>query len=204
MLQNRKHYRKSLASRGLIFMDGQELDIAVCNLSITGLLAELEASEGFKDIKDVFQAIQSTPIVDIFLQEMHLAGEAEVVRADLDEERINIALEFRNISYGIDNLLYKRRAYRKNITAPGYIVINKEILRFDTQNISVDGLLIRIAETVQATEGEVTDFEFLNLELKGTVKVIWMEYGKDGSTLMGLQYMQMVKEAFKGFPRFVF
>ncbi len=54
MLQNRKHYRKSLTSRGLIFMDGQELEISVCNLSITGLLAELEVSEGVKDIKDVF------------------------------------------------------------------------------------------------------------------------------------------------------
>lgn len=204
MQQNRKHYRKSLTSRGLIFMDGQELEMAVCNLSITGLLAELEASEGVKDIKDVFQAIQSTPIVDIYLQEMQLAGEAEVVRADFEEDRIYIALEFRNISFGVDTLLYKRKAYRKNITAPGYIVFKKEILRFETQNISVDGLLIRIAETVQATEGEVTDFEFMNLELKGEVQVIWVEYEEGGGTLIGLKYVQMVKETFKGVPRFAF
>ena len=138
------------------------------------------------------------------MQEMHLAGEAEVVRADLDEERIYLALEFRNISYGVDNLLYKRKAYRKNITAPGYIVFNKEILRFDTQNISVDGLLIRILKIVRVKEGQVTDFEFLNLELKGEVEVVWVEYGENGETLIGLQYVQLVREAFKGIPRFVF
>lgn len=204
MLQNRQNFRKCVASKGLVFIDGQELEIVVRNLSITGLLAELEANDKITNIRDVFKAVKSNSIVDIYLQEMHLAGEAEVVRADLDEGRIYIALEFRNMSYGVDHLLYKRKAYRKSIQVPGYIVFNKKVLRFGTQNISVDGLMIRIPETVRASEGEVTDFEFLNLELKGQVKVIWVEYGEDGSTLMGLRYVQMIRETFKGIPRFVF
>lgn len=204
MLQNRQNFRKSVASSGLIFMDGQELGIVVRNLSITGLLAELQENDEITGVRDVFKAVQSTPIVDIYLQEMHLAGEAEIVRSDYEEGRIYIALEFRNISYGVDHVLYKRKAYRKSMKVPGYIVFRKKVLRFETQNISVDGLMIRIPEKISASEGEVTDFEFLNLELKGKVKVVWVEYDEEGATLLGLRYVEMVRETFKGIPRFTF
>lgn len=203
MLQNRQNFRKSVASRGLIFMDGRELSIVVRNLSITGLLAELQDDE-VVGIRDVFNAIKSTPVVDIYLQEMHLAGEAEVVRSDLEDGRIFIALEFRNISYGVNHLLYKRKAYRKSIKVPGYIVFKKKVFRFETENISVDGLMVRIPEKISVPEGEVTEFEFINLELKGKVKVIWLEYEEGGATLLGLKYVEMVRETFKGIPRFTF
>ncbi len=204
MLQNRQNFRKSVASSGLIFMDGRELSIVVRNLSITGLLAELQENDEITEISDVFKAIQSTPVVDIYLQEMHLAGEAEVVRSDLEDGRIFIALEFRNISYGVDHLLYKRKAYRKSIKVPGYIVFKKKVFRFETQNISVDGLMVRIPEKVSASEGVVTEFEFINLELKGKVKVIWLDNEEEGATLLGLKYVEMVRETFKGIPRFTF
>jgi len=38
-------------------------------------------------------------MIDLYLPEMRLNGEAEVVRADMEGDRIMLALEFKNISY---------------------------------------------------------------------------------------------------------
>jgi hypothetical protein len=122
-------------------MGGEELEISVRNLSITGLLAELDDNIGIHDIKDVFKSVKLSPTIDLYLPEMHLAGEAEVVRADMIEGRIYLALEFRNVSYDVDNVLYKRKAYRKNMTAPGQIVFDGNKYDFNTKNVSVDGLM---------------------------------------------------------------
>lgn len=202
MSREERAYRKNLTSYGLIYFGGEELIIDVRNLSITGLLAELDPNSGVTDINDIFDSVKSSSITDIFLPEMRLAGEVEVVRVDMIEDHIYLALEFRNISYDVDNLLYKRKAYRKNLMAPGKIVFNGEKYHFNTSNVSVDGLMIQLKEHIEVTIGTVTLFDFKRLRLRGQIKVVWVEYNEDGSTLMGLQYVQMEKETIKGIPRF--
>lgn len=203
MQQNsRQHYRKELASKGLIFLLGVEMEMIVRNVSITGLLGEIEINDQIKDIKNVFEGIKDSTIVDVFLEGLRLAGEAEVVRVDMVENRILIALEFKNISYDVNNLLYKRRAYRKGMTAPGKIEIAGKSYDFMTRNVSVEGLMIRIPEYVSVKEGDTVPFVFERLELSGKIKVIWFSYDEDGGTLMGLQYIYMENAKIKGIPRF--
>ncbi|MFW5444196.1 MAG: PilZ domain-containing protein [Methylococcaceae bacterium] len=204
MLEEQRSYRKKIASHGLIYLGGEERDISVRNLSITGLLAELADNSASFDIRDVFQLIKLSTSIDIYLPEMRLAGEAEVVRADIVDGLIHLALEFRNLSYDVDTLLYKRKAYRKNMTAPGQIVFNNKKYDFFTKNISVDGLMILMKETIDVDEGTLTIFDFKRLNLRGKIKVIWVDHGLDGSTLIGLQYVQMEKDKIKGIPRFNF
>lgn len=202
MSGQKRSYRKKLASYGLIYLGSEELEISVKNLSITGLLAELEGNDAVYGIKDVFQAIELTAIIDLYLPEMRLAGEAEITRADLQDEKICLALEFRNISYEVSNSLYKRKAYRKNLTAPGVIVFNGEKYNFFTKNVSVGGLTIMLNERVFVQEGSVTIFDFKKLGLRGEIKVVWVEYIDDDFTLMGLQYVQMERKDISGIPRF--
>lgn len=199
---SRQHYRKPLASKGLIFLLGTEMEMVIRNISITGMLGEIEIDEKIKDIKNVFQAIKDSTIVDVFLEELQLAGEAEIVRVDIVDTHIHIALEFKNISYDTDNLLYKRRAYRKGLAAPGKIEFGGKAYDFMTRNVSVEGLMIRIAEHVSVEEGEVVPFVFERLELSGEIKVIWFYYDEDGGTLIGLQYIYMENAKIKGIPRF--
>jgi hypothetical protein len=199
---SRQHYRKGLASKGLIFLLGVEMEIIIRNVSITGLMGEIELNETITDIKDIFQGIKDSTIVDVFLEDMHLAGEAEVVRADLADERIYIALEFKNLSYDVDNLLYKRKAYRKGLAAPGKIEFSGKIYDFMTRNVSVEGLMIRIPAYVTVRENEVVRFIFERLNLNGEIKVIWFEYDEDGGTLMGLQYVYMENTKINGIPHF--
>jgi hypothetical protein len=202
MAEVKRSYRKNLTSFGLIYLGRKELEISVRNLSITGLLAEVEDNAAISNIKDVFQSIKLSPTIDIYLEEMRIAGEAEIVRADMIDGQVYLAIEFRNVYHNVEDVLYKRKAYRKNMTAPGKIIFNKKKYTFNTKNVSVDGLMIHLKEKLEIESGTITIFDFKRLQLRGEIKVMWVEHCEDDSTLMGLQYLHMEKEDMKGVPRF--
>lgn len=196
-------YRKNLASYGMLYLGFQEHEIWVVNLSLTGLLAVLKVKPEVNGIKDIFTALQISPVIDFYLPEMRLAGEAEMVRAEAVDDNFEIAIEFRNLSYDTDNLLYSRRAYRKNMTAPGHIVLNDTDYDFVTENVSVDGLMIRMLGKIEVEKGTLASFDYKHLDLEGEVKVVWIDHD-DISTLMGLQYMHMERNYIKGIPNFTY
>ncbi|KAF3983623.1 MAG: PilZ domain-containing protein [Methylococcales symbiont of Hymedesmia sp. n. MRB-2018] len=202
MSDEKRSYRKNLTSYGLIYIGGEELEISVRNLSITGVLAELENNSSINNINAVFASIKESSLIDIYLPEMRLAGEAEVVRADMVDGHIYLAIEFRTVSYDIDNVLYKRKVYRKEMTAPGQIIFNGNKYKFFSKNVSVDGLMILLNEYIEVDNGTITIFDFKRLQLRGKIKVAWVERADSHSTLMGLQYVQMKKEDITGIPRF--
>jgi hypothetical protein len=202
MSEKKRYYRKKLTSHGFIFIAGEEIEVSVRNLSVTGLLAELSRNSAIRSIQDLFDAIKASTEVDIYLPEMHLAGEAEVVRADLIDGQIYVALEFTHITYDVDDLLYKRKNYRKEMVAPGQIVFDGEKYDFTTRNVSVTGLLIHLDERIAVKEGTVTIFDFKRLNLRGHIKVVWVEEAEEGGTYMGLEYVQMEKTDIKGIPSF--
>ena len=202
MLQSRQNYRKKLSSVGFLFMRGIEHEIIIRNLSISGLLVELEVNSDLINIHDVFDEINHSTVVDLFIPEMRLAGEADIVRVDKVENVIYMGLEFKNINFDVDQLLYKRKVYRKNMTAPGQIVFAGQPYQFKTRNVSVDGLMIHIEDSVTVEVGTVATFEFPKLSLQGEAKVIWVEYNQNDGVLMGLKYMHMGKNEIKGIPAF--
>lgn len=195
-------YRKNLMSRGLIYMGGEEREITIKDLSLTGVLAELKSGQGGESAKDIFNMLSASATIDLYLPEIRLAGEAEVVRVDMHDDHILIALEFRSVAYDVDNQLYKRKVYRKNMTAPGKILLKGKYREFTTVNVSVDGLMINLAESVDVEVGVITVFEFEQLKLDGEIKVIWAERSADGGILLGLQYVHLEKTEIKGIPRF--
>ncbi|MDP3589459.1 MAG: PilZ domain-containing protein [Methylobacter sp.] len=196
-----RSYRKNLMSRGLIYMGGEEQEIIIKDLSLTGVLAELKCDHN-RDAKEIFNMLSASTTIDLYLPEIRLAGEAEVVRVDMHEGQILLALEFRNVAYDVDNQLYKRNVHRKNMAAPGKILLNGEYREFTTVNVSVDGLMVNLAEAIDVKAGDVTVFEFDQLGLDGEIKVIWAERTANDGTLLGLQYVHMEKTAIKGIPRF--
>jgi len=187
-------------SKGLIYMGGEEQEITIKDLSITGALAELKSFG--REAKDIFNMLSESTLIDLYLPEMRLAGEVEVVEVDMHEDYLSISLEFRNVTHDVDNQLYKRKVYRKNMVAPGKILLNGEYRDFTTVNVSVDGLMIKLDESIDVKPGEVTIFEFERLGLDGEIKVVWIEHSADAGTLMGLQYVHMEKTEIKGIPRF--
>lgn len=195
-------YRKPLTSHGLIYMGGEEQEITIKNLSITGVLAELNNKSGGTDVKNIFNTLLASTTIDIYLPELRLAGEVEVSRVDMLNDHIFLALEFKTVAYDVDNLLYKRKAYRKHMPGPGQILLNRKYREFNAVNVSVEGLMIHLDEIIAVEEGTITVFEFKRLELEGEIKVIWVDHTDNSGTLIGLQYVHMEKTTIKGMPRF--
>lgn len=194
--------RKNLMSYGLIYMGGEEQKITIINISITGVLAELNSNGKDIDVKDIFNILLTSTIIDLYLPDIRLAGEAEVVRVDVNNDHILLALEFKNITFDIDQNLNKRKAYRKIMSDPGLILLNGEYHEFNTVNVSVEGLMIRLTESLSVKEGTITRFEFNKLNLKGEVEVIWVDLIPDAGILIGLHYVNMNTDKITGIPRF--
>jgi len=194
--------RKNLVSHGMIYMGEEEQEIIVINISITGVLVELNSNKKDIEIKDIFNILRTSTIIDLYLPEMRLAGEAEVARVDTRNDRILLALEFKNIAFDIDQNLNKRKAYRKNMTDPGQILINGKYHEFRTVNVSVEGIMIRLDHAISIEEGTITHFEFKRLELVGKAEVIWIDLISDAETLIGLRYVNIDADKIKGIPRF--
>lgn len=202
MPENKRDYRQNHASQGLVFLGGKELEIKIKNISMTGLSAELVENEHIYNIKNIFTAIKLSPIIDIYLPEMNLEGEVEVVRVDIDKGDIFLALEFKNISYHTDNTLYKRKAYRKNMATPGQIVFNGKKYDFITKNISLSGVVIHLQANLDVPQGRKTIFDFKHLKLRGVIQVVWVNHLADKTTLMGLHYERLQKNSIVGVPNF--
>lgn len=202
-VESNRPYRKNLTSQGLIYMGGEEYKIVIKDLSLSGVLAQLSTEQvANKTTKDIFKILSVSTSIDIYLPEIRLAGEAEVVRMDVREGLMLLALDFKNISYDVDGQFYKRKVYRKNLDAPGKILLNDNYRDFHTINVSVDGLMIKLEESLTVDVGLVTVFEIDNLELEGEVIVKWLEPTGGDGTLLGLQYVHMGKSEIKGIPSF--
>ena len=73
---------------------------------------------------------------------------------------------------------------------------------FQAINVSVEGLMIRLAETIIIAQGITTAFEFKSLNLKGEAQVVWMDIDSEGKTLVGLKYINMNTDKITGIPSF--
>lgn len=174
----------------------------VKNLSISGLLVAIDVSANLVDVRDVFLLLKQSSFVDIYIESLNLVGEAEIVRVDMEDESILIGMEFKKIFYDADNLFYKRNAYRKNMAAPGQILIKEKFYDFMTRNVSVDGIMIYINQRVEVTPDMITEFKFDKLHLYGESRIVWFEHDGNGGTLIGMVYQHMEKSDIPSIPRF--
>jgi hypothetical protein len=202
--KNDRPRRTNLASYGYIYLGEEEHKIIIKNISINGVLVQLNSDRKDIDIKYIFNQLLVSTILDLYLPEMRLAGEVEVVRADMEDGVILLALEYKNIAFDIDQHLNRRKAYRKYMTDLGKILFNGEWYVFTTVNVSVKGLMIYLSQEISVEVGTITLFEFKQLELEGHIQVIWIDHIADSTdrTLIGLQYVQLEKSDINGLPSF--
>lgn len=196
---SKRSYRKKLITDGLIYINGEEQEVLINNISMTGMLVQL----GYTiDTESTLNDSLVSTVIDFYLPQLRLAGTAEIVRVNKGDVQVLIALKFKEITYNIDSLLYKRKVYRKTMSVTGQILLNNEYHDFYAINVSLEGLMIRLADTVVIVEGMITALKSKDLNLKGDVKVVWTNFDVDGKTLLGLKYIHVNTSNLKGIPRF--
>ena len=195
----KRPYRKSLASPGFIYLEGKERPITIENISITGAFAKLE---DHSDLEKAFKALSTATVLDLYLPELQLVGEAEVVRVENRGNHISLAIKFKQLIHNIDQKLRRRKAYRKNVAITGEIFLYGHYHGFVSVNVSTGGMMIRLANPLNADKGTIADFKFNQSDFKGEIKIAWVNQVEDVGTWMGVQYINMKKDAIKGIPKF--
>ena len=198
----RENYRENVSMAGWLFMAGVEHKMQIHNLSISSVLASIEPTAVIKNEQDIFKIMQDSSLVDIYIKTLSVAGEAEIVRVEMKDNRILISMEFKQVVYNAESLLYKRKVYRKNMDTPGKILIFDTVYNFIACNVSVTGLMIRIPDKIDLQEGVLTEIKFDNLQIHGKAVVIWAEQVENDGTLIGLEYKRMKKADLSSIPKF--
>ncbi len=197
-MQVDRDYRQVLTGQALVFIAGEELEVTVRNISLTGLYAELDESRLLKNPDDLVKSLKKNPIIDLLFEKLDFAGEAKATRVERGDGKISIAMEFKNITYGVSTRLYRRNVYRKSFSGTGYIQLNARKIQFKTHNVSVEGLLISIPKRVSVKRNTVAKFIIQQLKLKGKARVIWTEPDEKYGLLLGLQYVNLEKSLLAG------
>lgn len=108
MFTGNRSYRRELTSTGVISFNNKVLNVALKNLSMTGMLAELQDDQDTLDLQNIFYAVEGSRMINVQLPEMNLSGTAEIIRFD-NRESTYIALEFKQLTY-------KRKVVKKHLT----------------------------------------------------------------------------------------
>lgn len=184
-------YRKPMTSYGWMYLGGVMQGIVLKNISITGALVQLQSKDEQFDKERVLKTLTVSKIIDFYFPLLQLSGEAKIVRGfSPEQDLMDIALEFQNIAYSVNEPIYKRKSYRREIAIQGRLVVKDKPYDMTTVNMSLGGLMVHVPEYLLVQQGAVLPLEFSNL--KGLVNVIWIVH-QNNETLLGLAYFKPEK-----------
>jgi len=184
-------YRKKINSQGWMFLGGEVQKITAKNISVTGVLVQLENNNVAYAGKRILQNLAAAKSIDFLFPKLRLSGEAKVVRVEsASNDQIILAMQFNNLASNINHPVFKRKSFRKEIAIPGRILLNGDYHKFVSVNMSSGGFMLQLSEIISVEKNHITQFEFETLKLKGFAKIVWIANPENPKTLMGLQYVK--------------
>lgn len=182
---------------GLIFLAGKELSFTIKNLSISGILAQISCNQDTQGSDEIVNALSSASAIDLFIPDIRFACEAEVIRVNLHGNEVQFALEFKSVFTNVNDETCRRKAYRKNMTGTGHILLNEDYLEFNAVNVSVDGMMLRLPNIINVAPRTSTYLEFKKLGLAGTATVVWVDHSAKGGTAMAVRFSKSIRDVMK-------
>jgi len=177
----RGHPRKRVALIGRIFINYIEYGVHIQNLSFSGVLIRIDTSSSLYDESDMFQLIQYSSIVGIYIENDKIESKAEIVRVSFDKGNLIIAVKFIEL-----DTLNKRSSSRKSLTAFGQIKLSEHVETFQAVNISDNGMMIYLCDYALVNKDINPELKLDQLNLHREVEVVWVCYG-NSCMWLGLQ-----------------
>ena len=189
MFQERNEYRKKLNSSGQIYLGGVDLEFTGSDISVKGMRIELEPGGLIADINDVNALIKEITVAEIYVSELMLTGEVEIVWVNSEKNKIIMGLEFRDVIYNAKKMWRKRKYYRKQVKEFGHLIVNDNIIDFECRDISIDGMRLYVKNREGLSAGHVVKVVSEALAIKAMAKIIWLNEETDGQgAMLGLRY----------------
>jgi len=193
VFQDRKEYRKSFTSPGQLYVAGETLSIISYDVSVKGVLIEMNAGSLLSSTTDIEELIKESLIAEIFVKDLMLSGVAQIVWTKATNGKLMVGLEFVDVQYNADKLWRKRKYYRKKQDISGILINNDIRCDITTVDMSVDGFMVKLTGNAgQLEKGIIVKLILAALNLKAVAKIIWIRKDVDNSEiLMGLRYLEV-------------
>ena len=190
MFQNRKEYRKNFNSAGQLFIAGELLNFISYDVSVKGILVEILPGSLLTEINDFEALLIEDNLAEIYVKDLKLTGETEIVWVKQEKEKILLGLEFRDVMSNATKMWRKRRYYRSNREFSGYLMIDEKRIDFEGNNVSTDGMGLKLDQINSALKpGCVVKLMINGLDVKGIGKVVWMSAVGEDACILGLRYL---------------
>lgn len=193
MLQDRKEYRKSFNSPGQIYVGGELLDFISYDVSVKGILIEIVPSAFLSEVSDFEALIKQNNVAEIYIKDLQMSGETEIVWAKLDVGKIMLGLEFKDVQHNAEKLWIKRKSYRSQKIFSGHLIIDDKQLDFNGLNVSVDGLAIALDLIESELQPErIIKLVLDGLDVKAVGKIVWVNTTDEGTSTLGIRYLTVI------------
>lgn len=194
MYQSRKNYRKNFSSLGQILLGGEELDFINYNVSVNGIQMELLPGELITEISDVVALKEDNAVAEVYVEDLHLSGEAKIIWARVSDGKMMLGLEFKEVVHNTSKAWRKRKFYRKNKTSSGHLFIGMQKVEFKCRNISADGMVIFTETALNIVAGNAVKIISIPLKIKALATVIWTKKEIENNVeyvVLGLRYLKV-------------
>ncbi|WP_404355753.1 PilZ domain-containing protein [Methylotuvimicrobium sp. KM1] len=193
MFRERKEYRKNLTSSGKLHLAGETLDFISHDVSVNGILIEIVPGRLLSTFSDFESFINENSAAEIFVKDLMLTGEVEIIWVKEKDNNILMGLEFKHVIYNADRLWLKRQYYRKKQSFVGFLMLKNKRVEFEGKNISVDGLMIYVKDPDKdLLPNVVVSLYSESLQMKGMAKICWIQHEQEpekNGALIGLRYL---------------
>ncbi|MBD9356540.1 PilZ domain-containing protein [Methylomonas albis] len=187
MFQDRKEYRKNFNAEGQLFVGGETLQLNCYDVSLKGAMVEVNSGDLLTTIQDFEAFLNEDRQAEIFVAELMLAGEVDIVWVKRERNRIMMGLEFHDVVHNAHKLWRKRRGYRKVEAFKAELFIDKERFSVEGVNRSVEGMCLKLAGSHPCIKVEApVKLLVADLALSALGKVVWVE-SNELVTRLGLQ-----------------
>lgn len=189
-----RHYRKNINLSGFMYFCGGVHNFLVKNISISGMLVQLEGTEAVfysnRVLEDMCLANKS---VDFFIPDSNISGVAEVSRVFSERNVLFfVGMEFKDIVYSFGKPCFNRKDYRAPVAIPGRLTLKGKQFDVITRNVSAEGLMVRAPSLMGVEKDMILELEFPRSNTKSWVRVVWLvDDDNHFDTLMGLQYVKL-------------
>jgi len=191
MFQERKDYRKNFNAVGQLFIGGEVLQLNCYDVSVKGAMIEVMPGELLATIADFEALLAQDRHAEMFVEELMLSGEVNVVWVKQDRQRIMMGLEFESVTHNAEKLWIKRRAYRKTESFSADLIIESQKWQVNGINRSTNGLCVTLPEQHPAIKVNVpVKIQAKELGLAAIGKVVWVRDG-GGLTKVGLEILSI-------------
>ena len=187
MFKERKEYRKNFNAPGQLNWGGETLQFSCYDVSVKGAMIELSAGELLTTIADFEALLAENRQAEIFVEELNLAGEVDVIWVRQERNRIMVGVEFKTVVHHAAKLWLKRYGYRKTEPFSAELFVDKDRLHVDGINRSTDGLCVKMAVNHPGLKVNApVKMQIKELGLAAVGKVVWVT-NNENETIVGLQ-----------------